>query len=130
MNSRRVHELMRTHFPPIEHVSREWVIVRNERSARQDAIAGLLAKYVASHEVLVEVHRKLGTLLPIADAPAYIGSHIGEGEIRVADRQFTGFVVVALTGVATGWRNAAQPVIAPDSHSALGPLPAAGELQR
>ena len=106
MNPRRIHELMRTRFPPIQHASREWALVQNERGADHSAIATLLAKHVASPEVLVEVHRKLGAVLPIADAPAYIGTHIGEGEVRVADRQFTGFVVVALNGVATGWRHA------------------------
>ncbi|MGE0811528.1 MAG: hypothetical protein AB7N69_13075 [Immundisolibacter sp.] len=106
MNARRIHELMRKHFPPIEHATRAWSIVQTERGANQGAIAALLAEHVASPEVVVEVHRKLGAFLPVADAPAYIGAHIGEGEIRIANREFTGFVVVALNGVATGWRHA------------------------
>ena len=106
MNARRVHELMRKHFPPIEHAARNWLLVQREHGADHRAIAALLAEHIASPEAVVEVHRKLGALLLIADAPAYIGSHIGEGEIRVADRQFTGFVVVAINGVATGWRHA------------------------
>lgn len=106
MNARRVHELMRKHFPPVEHAARAWSIVQTERGPNHGAIAALLAEHIASPEVVVQVHRKLGALLPVVDAPAYIGAHIGEGEIRVSDRQFTGFVVVALNGVATGWRHA------------------------
>jgi len=47
----------------------------------------------------VQVNRKLGALLPTVEAAAYLGAHIGEGEIRVADREFTSFVVVAINGV-------------------------------
>jgi hypothetical protein len=104
MNPRRVHELMRKHFPPVQHAVREWAVVQGEKGANTGAIANLLATYIASHEVLIEVHRKLGALLPVNDAPAYIAGHIGEGEVRVSNRGFNGFVVVALNGVATGWR--------------------------
>lgn len=67
-------------------------------------IEALLAEHVRSPEALVEVHRKLGALLPIEEAARFAAAHIGEGEIRIADRDFTGFVVVARNGVATGWR--------------------------
>ena len=106
MNPRRIHELMRRRFPPVEHAARQWTLVQREGGSNESAIASLLAEHITSPEVLVEVHRKLGALLPTAEAPAYIGSHVGEGEIRVANRAFTGFVVVALNGVATGWRHA------------------------
>jgi hypothetical protein len=49
---------------------------------------------------------QLGALLPIGEAASFITSHIGEGQIRVANREFTSFVVVAINGVATGWRMA------------------------
>jgi hypothetical protein len=32
-----------------------------------------------------------------------VREHVGQGEIRVADREVTAFVVVAADGVATGW---------------------------
>ena len=99
MNTRRVHDLMRLHFPSIDHARREWVIV-----ADSSQIEALIAEHVRSPEALVEVHRKLGALLPIGEAARFVATHIGEGEIRIADRAFTGFVVVAQNGVATGWR--------------------------
>ena len=95
---------MRKHFPPVEYAARNWLLVQNETGADIQAISSLLAQHIASPEVLIEVHRKLGISVPISDAPLYITSHIGQGEIRVADRGFSGFVVVALNGVATGWR--------------------------
>lgn len=99
MNTRRVHDLMRQNFPSIEHARREWVIV-----GESSQIEALMAEYVCSPEALVEVHRKLGALLPIGEAARFAATHIGEGEIRIANREFTGFVVIAQNGVATGWR--------------------------
>lgn len=101
-----MHELVREHFPAVEHASRQWSVVQNERGPNIPAIASLLAEHIATNEVLVEVHRKLGALLPMAEAAAYIGAHIGQGEIRVADREFSRFVVVGVNGVATGWSHA------------------------
>jgi hypothetical protein len=106
MNPRRVHELMREHFPSVEHASRQWSLVQNERGPNIPAIAALLGEHIATSEVIVEVHRKLGALLPTAEAAAYIGAHIGQGEIRVANREFSRFVVVGVNGVATGWSHA------------------------
>ena len=99
MNTRRVHDLMRQKFPPIEHARREWVVV-----ADSGKIESLMTEYLRSAEALVEVHRKLSALLPIGEAASFAATHIGEGEIRIANRDFSGFVVVAQNGVATGWR--------------------------
>jgi hypothetical protein len=106
MNARRVHELMRKHFPPVEHAARQWSLVQNERGPNVSAVSSLLAEHIATPEVIVEVHRRLGALLPMSEAAAYIGAHIGQGEIRVADRDFSRFVVVGVNGVATGWSHA------------------------
>jgi len=106
MNPRRVHELMREHFPPVEHASRQWSLVQNERGPDVPAISVLLGEHIAAGEVIVEVHRKLGALLPLSEAAAYSGAHIGQGEIRVATREFSRFVVVGINGVATGWSHA------------------------
>ena len=99
MNTRRVHDLMRQNFPPVEHARREWAVVANSGQ-----IESLMTEYVRSSEALVEVHRKLGALLPIGEAASFAATHIGEGKIRIANREFSGFVVVAQNGVATGWR--------------------------
>jgi len=66
-------------------------------------IESLMTAYVRSPEALVEVHRKLGALLPIGEAARFAAANLGEGEIRIANREFSGFVVVAQNGVATGW---------------------------
>ena len=106
MNPRRIHELMSNYFPAVEHAALEWSVVQTEHGANVAAIADLLSQHIDSSVVLIEVRRKLAASLPVDEAPCYISEHIGQGEIRVADRQFTGFVVVALNGVASGWRNA------------------------
>ncbi len=71
--------------------------------ADQALIEAILNKHIGAPEVVVEVHRRLGDMLPKREAVAFISAHIGEGQIRVADRRFTSFVVVAHNGVATGW---------------------------
>ncbi len=113
MNPRRVHELVRKHFPPIEHAAREWILVPDEKDARLTMLSALLSTYISALEIVVEVHRKLGTFISVNEAPSFIAAHIGQGEIRIADREFTSFVVVAINGVATGWHamanNSSQP---------------------
>lgn len=124
MNPRRVHELMRAHFPAFNAVEHEWMNMHDGDAPRVKELGYLLKKTILGAEVVIEVHRKLGALLPLEDAAAYIGSHIGEGMIRVADRQFTSFLVVEVNGVATGWRKTDNP-------SAQGRPPAASPgLQR
>lgn len=103
MNPRRVHELMRLHFPAVSGQLRDWKNVAEASGVREDDIRRLVDQYIQADDVLVEVHRRIGSFLPKADAVSFIAQHIGQGEIRVADRDFTGFVVVAVNGVATGW---------------------------
>jgi hypothetical protein len=91
-------------FPVFDAVEFEWENMHDGLAPRLKELSDLLVRYFKAPEVLVEVNRKLGALLPTDEAVAFIGSHIGEGQIRVADRQFTSFVVVALNGVAAGWR--------------------------
>ena len=95
---------MLVQFPTFDAVDFEWENMHDGKAPRLKELSDLLVRYIEAPEVLVEVHRKLGALLPIDQAVAFIGSHIGEGQIRVADRQFTSFVVVGLNGVAAGWR--------------------------
>lgn len=104
MNPRRVHELMRQHFPPVQPELREWFIVADAARIRHDALRTLLDLHIHTDAVLVAVHRKTGTLLPRNEALALVAEHIGQGEIRLADRDFTGFVVIGMNGVAAGWR--------------------------
>jgi hypothetical protein len=77
MTPRRIHEPMRKHFPPVEHAAPTWSLVQDQRGPNTEAIANLLAEHVPTLEVIVEVHRKLGAPVPIADAPAYVARHIG-----------------------------------------------------
>lgn len=116
MNPRRVHELLRKHFPPIEHATREWKLVPDERDAQLTMLSALLSTYISAQEVVIEVHRKLGTFISLAEAPSFIASHIGQGEIRIADRAFTSFVVVAINGVATGWHALANSSSQPSDY--------------
>tara|TARA_B100001105_G_C22396884_1_gene447171 strand:+ start:3651 stop:3992 length:342 start_codon:yes stop_codon:yes gene_type:complete len=103
MNPRRVHELMVKHFLEVQAASRSWIVAADEDGLRAIVLADLLDQHVPPGDLLVEVHRKLGDCLPRQQVVGYVAAHIGKGNIRIADRAFRGFVVVAANGVATGW---------------------------
>lgn len=105
MNPRRVHELMRQHFPAVDAVSREWMNVVGTEGLREPELRRLLERFISADFVLIEVHRKLGSYLGREEAIQFSAAHLGEGEIHIADRDFRGFVVIGLNGVATGWLN-------------------------
>jgi hypothetical protein len=95
---------MRQHFPPVSAAEHEWKNIVGTSSPSETLLLELLEVHIGEAEVLIEVHRKLGALLPLSEAAAFACSHIGEGQIRITNREFTSFVVLAHNGVATGWR--------------------------
>jgi hypothetical protein len=103
MNPRHIHDLMRKRFPVYDVVAHEWINVTDRDGPILGRIDRVLRANIAAGDVVIEVNRRLGTALPLQDAAAYIGQHIGEGIIRVADKDFTGYVVVLTNGVAAGW---------------------------
>jgi hypothetical protein len=103
MNPRRVHELMRQKFPEVRAIDRDWVVAADESGLRREVVRGLIAKYIVADELLVEVHRRVGDFLSVEAAIDLVAEHVGQGEIRISDREFTGYVVVAVNGVAAGW---------------------------
>jgi hypothetical protein len=109
MNARRIHELMRGRFPAFDPTEHEWTNIAGTQGADVPLLASLVARHIPASEVLVEVHRKEGALLPRGEAADYIARHLGEGTIRIADREFKSVVVVALNGVAAGWQTAMPP---------------------
>ena len=104
MNPRRIHELMRSRFPEFNPAELEWTNIAGAEGADVPLLASIVARHIPASEVLVEVHRREGAFLPRSEAATYAASHLGEGTIRMADREFKSVVVVALNGVATGWQ--------------------------
>jgi hypothetical protein len=95
---------MKEHFPPVDAVNRTWInLLERDGSVRTEALASLVDTNIRADDLVVEVHRKLGDFLEKKDALNFISERIGQGEIRIADRSFQGFVVVAVNGAATGW---------------------------
>lgn len=83
MNPRRVHELMRQHFPPVDAASREWVNVSGPEGLQESELLRLLDAFIPEEFVLIEVHRKLGDYLSSDEARRFAAAHSGEGEIRI-----------------------------------------------
>ncbi len=103
MNPRRVHELMRQHFPEVKAASRDWVVVADDNGLRRSVLEGLIDEYISRADLLVEAGRKVGDFLPASAAIDFVAKHAGQVDIRLADRDFTGYVVVLANGVAAGW---------------------------
>ncbi len=108
MNARRVHELMRESFPELDLVAHDWINVADSSGLDRVRFQSILNNWIAADEVLIEVHRKLGALLPRGEATTFASEHLGKGTMKIADRKFTSFVVLASNGVATGWRRSAN----------------------
>jgi hypothetical protein len=102
MNSRRVHTLFLKHYPVIALVDCEWVHIMREGMPCRDMIDERLA-FLNVPQVLIHVHRKLGDFLPPELATDFICDNVGHANIRVTDRDFSRFVIVAHNGVAATW---------------------------
>jgi hypothetical protein len=104
MNPRRVHELMKANFPPVEPVTLNWVnVLEADGTIRTDILNALIDQFIRADDILVEVSRKFGGLKDRHQLIPYVQEHVGKGQIRIADRNFQGYVLVALNGVAAGW---------------------------
>lgn len=96
-------------FPRVDAVSHDWVnLVESDGAVRTAELARLIDTHIPAPDLLVWVSRKIGDYLPKEEAIRFIAAHVGQGQIRIADRQFSGFVVVAGNGVGTGWQAAAK----------------------
>ena len=103
MNPRRVHELMTKHFPAFDGAKLDWTNVHDGHTVKLSELEGMLHDTFTEDEVLVEVSRQEGDFIPLNEAAAYIGQHMGGGNIRVANRDFSSFLVVAQNCVASAW---------------------------
>jgi len=104
MNPRRVHDLMRQSFPPVDLVAHDWINVCEVTGLSISRFQDLLDRHISADHLLVEVHRKLGAFLSRQEAIDFVAAHAGQGQIRITDREFKSFVVLAINGVAAGWR--------------------------
>lgn len=104
MNPRRVHALMASHFPKVDYAKRSWLnLLERDGSLRAALLDALMDEFIDAEEVLVELDRKRGDLLAKSDVARFIAQQIGVGTIRISDRAFLGYVLIASNGVATGW---------------------------
>jgi hypothetical protein len=94
---------MRKNFPAFSAADREWKNIVGTGVPSEALLQELLQVHIGEEELLVEVNRKFGALLPTIEAAAFACSHIGEGQIQISNRDFTAFVIVAQNGVATAW---------------------------
>jgi hypothetical protein len=115
MNSRRVHHLMLKNFPSYSAVEHEWINVADSQGLRRQVLSDLIEKNITADQLLIDITRHLGAFLPKPEALDFIGQNICQRDIRIADREFNGFVVVAANGTAIGWRSTANPSINTDA---------------
>jgi L-fucose mutarotase/ribose pyranase (RbsD/FucU family) len=104
MNPRRVHELMTANFPSVEMVTLDWVnVLEADGTIRSEVLDALILEFIPGDDILVEVSRKLGDLKTKKQVIPYVQEHVGKGQIRLADRDFQGYVLIGMNGVAAGW---------------------------
>lgn len=104
MNPRRVHELMNANFPSVELVALNWVnVLEADGTVRSAVLDALIDEFIRADDILVEISRKVGDLKPRNHVIPYLQEHVGKGQIRIADRDFQGYVLIGVNGVAAGW---------------------------
>ncbi|MGG7607819.1 hypothetical protein [Massilia sp. BKSP1R2A-1] len=104
MNPRRVNELMTENFPSVEIATLDWVnVLEADGKIRSEVLEALISKFMHGDDILVQVNRKLGDLKTKDQVIPYVQEYIGRGQIRMADRDFQGYVLIGMNGVATGW---------------------------
>lgn len=99
---------MRAHFASAGSAGLDWHNLVDEHGLlMDDRVKSVLLEHFVDQgvvEVLVEVHRKVGGLLPVDELIPYLQEQVGRGSIRVANREFTIFGELAVNGVGRSWR--------------------------
>ncbi len=109
MNAWRINTLMNAHFPVIAGEKHDWVNVQDRDGPRVEALLEILKKYITTDDLLININRKEGARLSSQDAIPFICSHMGKAPIRISNRDFTQFVLIASNCVATGLQIQASP---------------------
>lgn len=109
MNAWRINTLMNEHFPVFDAAQQSWVNIQAGDGSATEALAETIGKYITAHELLISINRKVGARLSTEEGIAFIAAHIGKGQIRISNRDFTQFVLVASNCVATGTQIQANP---------------------
>lgn len=102
MNPRRVHSLVLKHYPRIDLVKCEWIHLFRHGVVDRDLLRKMVST-IGADDFVIHVHRKVGDFLPMEPALDFIAENVGKGYIRIADRAFTGFVLIGNNGVAATW---------------------------
>jgi hypothetical protein len=101
---------MNEHFPAFEAAQQSWVNVQASDGSATNALSEVIGKYITADELLISINRKVGARLPTKDGIAYVATHMGQGrQVRISNRDFTQFVLVASNCVATGAQIQANP---------------------
>lgn len=96
---------MTANLPAMEPVSLDWVnVLEADGTIRSQVLDALVDQFIHADEVLIEVTRKLGDLKPRDQVISFVQKHVGKGHIRMADRGFQAYVLIAANGVAAGGR--------------------------
>ena len=103
MNPRRVHELMREHFPEFSAARLEWKTFFRGQSATPNDVESFLHEVFGSDDVLYQINRKVGGYKTITQASTEIAPHVGTVQILLSERSFSKYAVIAQPGVVATW---------------------------
>jgi len=106
---------MNEHFPAFDAAHQVWVNVQARDGTATEALAQVIGKYITSDELLISINRKVGARLPTEEGISYIAAHMGKGQVRISNRDFTQFVLIASNCVATGTQTQANSSVKRDA---------------
>lgn len=92
---------MNEHFPKCDFSKLALVNIEG----KPEVLEAILKSNISSNDLLISVNRKVGARLSLKEAVNFIQSSMGKGEMRVSDREFTQFVIIAPNCTASGVSN-------------------------
>jgi hypothetical protein len=104
MDQHALYEEVCIEFPPVCPEDHEWENVHDGQAARVGAISNLISRHIGEPEVVVAIHHlQIAAKMPKANAAMFVAQYVLSGEIQISDPEFSSFVAIAQSGVATGW---------------------------
>ena len=105
MSAHALYEEVCTEFPTFYPEDHEWENVHDGQEAKLNAISSLISRHIKAHKLLVVVHHlQIAAEVSKESAVAFVAKPVLSGEIQISDPEFTSFVVISESGVATGWQ--------------------------
>ena len=106
MNSTETYDHFAIEFPPVHPEDHTWRNVHDGHTSNINTLSEMITEYIEGSSAVVVIHSLpgIGAKLALSEVAGFVTPHILSAEIQIADPEFSSFVAIARSGVATGWK--------------------------